>query len=158
MNVVFFVEDTYGPIFLENLLRFLRKESLIREDLLWEKPLKSPLNNKIERILRAKILDTDLDVAVILRDADGRNPEKVEMETLNLIRDASIRRLVRLIVLEDEIEEWACISFGYSLKGKKASRILKEKKGYSKEKGYVAISCCNSWRPIDKVNHRAELR
>ncbi len=31
MNVVFFVEDTYGPIFLENLLRFLRKESLIPE-------------------------------------------------------------------------------------------------------------------------------
>jgi hypothetical protein len=146
-------EDTSGKDFFKGLIKRLKDEKWIRRDLSFSyRRLQCFCNPKISRIMRAAQIKYDPTRFIITCDGDGRALQKERQMEKHV--DSQLKSKTVVIVIDTEIEEWICISKGYSFSGK-PSKFLERKIGYKKRNlpkyfRYLDIDClfaeCNSFR------------
>lgn len=132
-----FSEDAHGPEFFKRLVEQLKKESIVDKSLYIDtKRLPGICYTKSERAIKAANIDFDKIVVVV--DADGPANREEVFKRVDVHIAKEIKSKVEVIILDYELEEWICYSFGIHFAGDKPSKALngrcKEKRG--SKRGY----------------------
>ena len=126
MNFYFIVEDKFGPSFIKQVFRKKFEEGLFSGRI--SDARRSSISNKMTRMISAAI--SSVDRIIILMDADGRPLADKEEKIKEYVAKKDLDH-VRIVLLDNEIEEWICYSLGIKTNGK-PSDALAEKNGYQK--------------------------
>ena len=148
MNFYFIVEDKFGPSFIKQVFRKKSEEGLFSGRI--SDARRSLINNKMTRMISAAISSADR--IIILMDADGGPLADKEEEIKKYVDKKDLDR-VRVVLLDNEIEEWICYSLGIKTNGK-PSDALAEKKGYKKRDllKYVSKIDCTKLKNCQSFN------
>jgi hypothetical protein len=129
LRVTIFTEDSYGPAFVKKLFPLLQLRGLIPEATMLNDAFKYiPCNPSLDGMVRSSL--NVCERAVVLVDADGKPIEPIRARILNHVR-RDARQKVAVVVFDDEIEEWICLSKSYNLTAK-ASKVLEIRESYGK--------------------------
>lgn len=131
MKFYFVVEDAKGPSFIKELFQKKRKENIF-SGILQDARRVPILSEKLRRVVSAAVSVADR--IIILADVDGGAMDEKENLICQYV-DKSCRKQVHVVLLDYEIEEWICHSFGFVINDK-PSKILKRKlnDGYEKNR------------------------
>lgn len=121
-----FSEDAHGPEFFKRLVERLKKENIVDESL-YVKTKKFPgiCYTKSERAIKAA--NIDFDKIVIVVDADGPSNREDVFKRVDVHIAKEIKSKVNVIILDYELEEWICYSFGIQLGADKPFKALSDK-------------------------------
>ncbi|BBE42112.1 hypothetical protein [Conexivisphaera calida] len=147
-KIYIIAEDTYGCDFLLRVVDRMRKERVLREELVISRcrHLSVLRNRKVGRVAKAALLDEEDDKVLIVVDADGRRREDVEKDVMPFVSDGvrsggvderkvkDVMDRVKLVIFSQEAEEWVVASMGRGFTDGKPSEFLRrtEARGYEK--------------------------
>jgi hypothetical protein len=97
---------------------------------------KRAVGPKVSRIIKATSLSFRLDKIVRIKDAHGKQLNKVreQVERFEFRElDEYLRKILRIVLLDYEVEEWICISKGIRFSDK-PSEELRRRENYEKYK------------------------
>lgn len=122
MRFYFIMEDQYGPPFIKKLFQKKRQENIFSGILVDARHIPVP-STKMDRIITSA--ESVADRIIILADADSAPLDEKEKNIYKYI-DKTHRNKVRIVLFDNEIEEWICHSEGFRITDK-ASKVLKSK-------------------------------
>ena len=127
MNFYFIVEDKFGPSFIKQVFRKKSEEGMFYGRI--SDARRSSISNKMTRMISAAI--SSVDRIIILMDADGGPLADKEEKIKEYVAKKDLDH-VRIVLLDNEIEEWICYSLEIKINSK-PSDVLAGKNGYQKE-------------------------
>lgn len=121
------IEDSYGPIFIQNLVTTLKTQSYISNNL----EIKSVRYTlyKLKTILHASI--ENYDRIIILIDCDGDCNSGNSFFVIKEIHKFHSPKIIQ-ICFDSEIEDWLCVSLNLQNNNMKSSLALKIHYNYEK--------------------------
>ncbi len=133
MKIQILCEDSYARDFFSKLINRLKEESKVSQNLTVKTDrIAGVCNSKTKRQVAAASASSER--IIIIVDADGRLMQDIEIEVLDHVPE-QIRGIVRMVILQYEIEEWLCVDMGIQFTdGCKPSDKLKYEIGYEKFK------------------------
>ena len=126
MNFYFIVEDKFGPSFIKQVFRKKSEEGMFYGRI--SDARRSSISNKMTRMISAAI--SSVDRIIILMDADGGPLADKEEKIKEYVAKKDLDH-VRIVLLDNEIEEWICYSLEIKINSK-PSDVLAGKNGYQK--------------------------
>ena len=127
MNFLFLVEDRFGIPFFRKLFQKKLKENVFSGRL--KSVRQVPLGFKISRVIEWHI--KRIDRVIIIADSEGLPLKDKEAKLLGYV-EKEYRKIVKIVLLDYEIEDWICYSLDIKPGGKKPSNVLKYAETYEK--------------------------
>lgn len=147
MSVYFITEDTFGGLFIKQVIEKKTKEGIIPRNIRIVKTESSGrCNPRIGRLV--KIAVNIAERIIIIVDSEGREVQRVFEETMAHVAPLH-RERVRIIVMNYEIEEWICLSLGLRLEGNKPSDVLKREERHKNRDGYKKYNLPDFAKELD---------
>lgn len=123
--------DTYGKAFFKLLTNRLKEEDYISNFHISVAKFYGLCNPKLDRQMRAFSCLRKYNYFIVIVDADGKPPLEIR-EKIECHFPKDIDTVNRVVVLENEIEDWICASEDIRLRDRKPSVILHHQRGYEK--------------------------
>lgn len=149
MKFYFLMEDRFGPQFIKTLFRKKSESGLFTGRIV--KARRSSISTKLSRHVTAA--QEIADRIIILMDAEGK-PLDDKTDEIKRHLDTKYTNNVRIVLLDQEIEEWICYSKEYTIKDGKPSDILKTKLKYQKNQlpDYAKSLDCERMQSCESFN------
>ena len=123
----FLVEDCFGKEFFKRLFCKKLDENIFRGHLKSVKQIQ--MSPKISRIIKQHA--SGVDRIIIIMDSEGQPIKDKEAKLLGYA-GKEYRKIVSIVLVDYEIEEWICYSLDIKPGGKKPSNVLKYEREYRK--------------------------
>ncbi|RLE96561.1 MAG: hypothetical protein DRJ63_10395 [Thermoprotei archaeon] len=143
-RILILTEDTYGKVFFEKIVRKLKERGVlfrgrgIDVKSVSAKPCDAKLSRVLEQLSVPAPYKHNYFRIVVVMDGDGRPREVCEKIRFHVPYSCS--GIVKIVVVDYELEEWICLCLGIRYSGKPSvelSRYLEAKRGIRYRKRYL---------------------